>query len=301
MRLHIFIWIILAGSLFSCEKENVTPSKVRNPFAPAPEATDATSELKREFYEKTGCFLLFNDTLRHEYMGVDAFGNPYYDTELLAMDWDLGTVKRDYILRYEYLDGMAQQQKAYDFLVNNLKSSLNKLPYSILAVNKIELRKEDWMTGQVTWESKVCEINSRCMAVAIEGLFAEDVKPEVYVQDLCCTIIFPRLFVNEEDDWWGSKAYGFVEYDMGYGYYNKMDLYVETLEDLHREGFLVDVDEVNFPDVRQDASAYIKAVLLETEEEFREKYGQYWKIMEKYEIIKPLVEKEAEDLGIKFK
>ena len=153
MRLHIFIWIILAGSLFSCEKENVTPSKVRNPFAPAPEATDATSELRREFYEKTGCFLLFNDTLRHEYMGVDAFGNPYYDTELLAMDWDLGTVKRDYILRYEYLDGMAQQQKAYDFLVNNLKSSLNKLPYSILAVNKIELRKEDWMTGQVTWES----------------------------------------------------------------------------------------------------------------------------------------------------
>ena len=300
MRLHIFIWIILAGSLFSCEKENVTPSKVRNPFASAPEATDATSELRREFYEKTGCFLLFNDTLRHEYMGVDAFGNPYYDTELLAMDWGLGSVKRDYILRYEYLDGMAQQQKAYDFLVNNLKSSLNKLPYSILAVNKIELRKEDW-TGQVTWESKVCEINSRCMAVAIEGLFAEDVKPEEYVQDLCCTIIFPRLFANEEEGWLGSKAYGFVEYDMYYGYYNKMDLYVETLEDLHGEGFLVDVDEVNFPDVRQDASAYIKAVLLETEEEFREKYGQYWKIMEKYEIIKPLVEKEAEDLGIKFK
>lgn len=297
MRLHIFIWIILAGSLFSCGKENVTPGKVRNPFAPAPEATDATSELRREFYEKTGCFLLFNDTLRHEYMGVDAFGNPYYDTELLAMDWDLGSVKRDYILRYEYLDGMTQQQKAYDFLVNNLKPSLNKLPYSILAVNKIELRKEDWITEQVTWESKVCEINSRCMAVAIEGLFAEDVKPEVYVQDLCCTIIFSRLCVNEANYWEGSKAYDFLDVNM-WDYGAPKSWYWGSLHEL---GFLEDVDEIFLPSAVQDASAYIKAVLLETEEEFRAKYDQYETIMMKYEIIKPLVEKEAEDLGIKFK
>ena len=57
MRLNIFIWMILAGCLFSCEKEKLTPSKARNPFAPDPEATDATSKLRRDFYEKTGCFL----------------------------------------------------------------------------------------------------------------------------------------------------------------------------------------------------------------------------------------------------
>ena len=55
MRLNIFIWMILAGCLFSCEKEKLTPSKARNPFAPDPEATDATSKLRRDFYEKTGC------------------------------------------------------------------------------------------------------------------------------------------------------------------------------------------------------------------------------------------------------
>ena len=74
MRLNIFIWMILAGCLFSCEKEKLTPSKARNPFAPDPEATDATSKLIRDFYEKTGCFLLFNDTLRHEYNGLNASG-----------------------------------------------------------------------------------------------------------------------------------------------------------------------------------------------------------------------------------
>lgn len=36
MRLNIFIWMILAGCLFSCEKEKLTPSEARNPFAPDP-------------------------------------------------------------------------------------------------------------------------------------------------------------------------------------------------------------------------------------------------------------------------
>lgn len=301
MRLYFFIEMLLVGCLLSCTKENLTPSQVRNPFAPDPEATDATSALRRDFYEKTGCFLLFSDTLRHEYMGIDAFGNPYYDTELLAMEWDLGSVKTEYILRYEYLDGIDQQRKAYDFLLNNLKSSLSKLPYSILAVNKIELRNEDWMTGQITWVSKVCEINSRCMAVAIEGLFGDDVEPDVYVQDLCCAIIFSRLCVNEANYWEGSKAYDFLEISMWEYGSPKSWYWVETLEDLYDWGFLVDSDDANFPTAMQDASAYIKAVLLETEEEFRAKYGQYDRIMMKYNIIKPLVEEEAKELEIKFK
>ena len=38
-----------------------------------------------------------------------------------------------------------------------------------------------------------------------------------------------------------------------------------------------------------------------TDQEFREKYGMYYQVMQKYEIMKPLAEKKAEKLGIKFK
>ena len=50
------------------------------------------------------------------------------------------------------------------------------------------------------------------------------------------------------------------------------------------------------PDYKSDAISYIKACLTMTDEEFRAKYGEYEAVIEKYEIIKPLVEQS----GIKF-
>lgn len=299
MRLNIFIWMILAGCLFSCEKEKLTPSKARNPFAPDPEATDATSKLRRDFYEKTGCFLLFNDTLRHEYKGLNAFGEPYYDTELLAMDWDLGAVKSGHTLRFEYLN-QEQQQKAYDFLVNDLYDVIKTMPYSILVVNKMELSVEDFYTGERTWVPQTFDMNSRCLAIAIEGLFG-DVEPMEFAQDLCCAIIFGSFGGSETNYWEGSEAIEFLNVNMWDYDYPKFWYGVTTLEDLYPYGFIADTNGDNLPTAVQDACAYIKAILFMTDQEFREKYGMYYQVMQKYEIMKPLAEKKAEKLGIKFK
>ena len=299
MRLNIFIWMILAGCLFSCEKEKLTPSKARNPFAPDPEATDATSKLRRDFYEKTGCFLLFNDTLRHEYKGLNASGEPYYDTELLAMDWDLGAVKSGHKLRFEYLN-QEQQQKAYDFLVNDLYDVIKTMPYSILVVNKMELSVEDFYTGERTWVPQTFDMNSRCLAIAIEGLFG-DVEPMEFAQDLCCAIIFGSFGGSETNYWEGSEAIEFLNVNIWDYDYPKFWYGVTTLEDLYPYGFIADTNGDNLPTAVQDACAYIKAILFMTDQEFREKYGMYYQVMQKYEIMKPLAEKKAEKLGIKFK
>ena len=299
MRLNIFIWMILAGCLFSCEKEKLTPSKARNPFAPDPEATDATSKLRRDFYEKTGCFLLFNDTLRHEYKGLNASGEPYYDTELLAMDWDLGAVKSGHTLRFEYFN-QEQQQKAYDFLVNDLYDVIKTMPYSILVVNKMELSVEDFYTGERTWVSQTFDMNSRCLAIAIEGLFG-DVEPMEFAQDLCCAIIFGSFGGSETNYWEGSEAIEFLNVNIWDYDYPKFWYGVTTLEDLYPYGFIADTNGDNLPTAVQDACAYIKAILFITDQEFREKYGMYYQVMQKYEIMKPLAEKKAEKLGIKFK
>lgn len=299
MRLNIFIWMILAGCLFSCEKEKLTPSEARNPFAPDPEATDATSKLRRDFYEKTGCFLLFNDTLRHEYKGLNASGEPYYDTELLAMDWDLGAVKSGHTLRFEYLN-QEQQQKAYDFLVNDLYDVIKTMPYSILVVNKMELSVEDFYTGERTWVPQTFDMNSRCLAIAIEGLFG-DVEPMEFAQDLCCAIIFGSFGGSETNYWEGSEAIEFLNVNLWDYDFPKFWCGVTTLEDLYSYGFIADTNGDNLPTAVQDACAYIKAILFMTDQEFREKYGMYYQVMQKYEIMKPLAEKKAEKLGIKFK
>ena len=58
---------------------------------------------------------------------------------------------------------------------------------------------------------------------------------------------------------------------------------------------------MRFKNTSDHIEAYIKAILFMTDQEFREKYGMYYQVMQKYEIMKPLAEKKAEKLGIKFK
>ena len=60
------LFLLIGGS--ACQKEDdLTPRGEKNNwFAPAIDATDAESVLRRKFYDDTDCYLLFNDTLRHE-------------------------------------------------------------------------------------------------------------------------------------------------------------------------------------------------------------------------------------------
>ena len=87
MKSEILIFMIaLTGCLCACQQEDeLEPLDVTNSFATSPGATDEETKLKENFYNTTGCHLLFNDTLRHEYKGTDENGKTYYETELLGL------------------------------------------------------------------------------------------------------------------------------------------------------------------------------------------------------------------------
>ena len=140
MKNKIYLWLFsILLSITACQKEyNLTLSGTRDPFAPDPKATDEESVLRRSFYENTGCYLLFNDTLRHEYKGLDAYGNPYYETELIGLEWSMTSVQGSRFI-FDYLETQNQKQQTADFLQTYLIPYVqNILPYSILAVNKID-------------------------------------------------------------------------------------------------------------------------------------------------------------------
>ena len=139
MKYIILYIIVLAGCFTACQQEDsLTPSNISDLFAPNPEATDAESVLRREFFNTTGCYLLFNDTLRHEYKGEDTFGNPYYETELIGLEWNLtSAVSTRYL--FEYLKTQEQKEQAVSFLQTHLIPKIkNVLPYSILVINKMD-------------------------------------------------------------------------------------------------------------------------------------------------------------------
>ena len=307
MRRYIFLFALI-GLSWACQEEDLKPGEEINSFLPDENATDATSQLRREFYEATGCFLLFNDTLRHEYIGDNADGSPLYETELVELSWMPLESNTSLEFGYEYITDSEKQQDIYDFLVNNLYPYMKAaMPYSILAVNSITQYDEDY-DGEIIETSLSSYSNSRCTALSFAGLWESD-DWNAYAQDFCCELILVGF--GGDPTWYydGGKAeaffavnkwdYGERKSDSDYGIVNT-DRWTGTEEEymaqLYELGFIEDADNAYLPEAKEDGIAFIKACLSMTDEEFRAKFGAYEIVMEKYEIMKPLVDA----TGIKF-
>ena len=307
MKQYIYIsLLLLAGCLCACQEEDLNLADLENVFLPSPNATDESSELRRNFYEATGCYLLFNDTLRHEYGGVDAYGNPYYDTELLSLGWNYISGSSNptrYV--YEYIETIEQQRKAAEWLQDYLMPYLgNVVPYSLLVVNRIDHYVVDG--NQYEYDSSpISASDFRCMALNISGLWDTD-DLQAYAQEFCYEFIFSSWGNDPFDSDYEENAYEFYrcsrwdyeedkeDYMIPDGIGDEYD--AQYITRFYRYGFLVNTNETLMPDYKSDVISYIKACLTMTDEEFRAKYGEYEAVMEKYEYVKPLVEQS----GIKF-
>ena len=110
-RFESAVGIALTGCLCACQQEDeLEPLDVTNSFATSPGATDEETKLKENFYNTTGCHLLFNDTLRHEYKGTDENGKPYYETELLGLEYQL-TSTSNFRFKFDYLQTLEQKRQ----------------------------------------------------------------------------------------------------------------------------------------------------------------------------------------------
>lgn len=104
----------------SCSSEDTPVADYHDPsafFMPADTATDAESELRRQFYEETGSYLLFNDTLQYTPTGKDINGNDTYSIEKLDIGYDLqqtGTYTNTYT--YQDIATLEQKQAAVEYL-----------------------------------------------------------------------------------------------------------------------------------------------------------------------------------------
>lgn len=307
MKRYIYIGMfLLAGCLCACQEEDLNLGGLDNVFLPPSNATDEISELQREFYETTGVFLLFSDTLRHEYGGQDAYGNPYYNTELLNLGWNfIGDNSNPTRYIYEYLETDEQKKTAAGWLEEYLVPYLkNVLPYSILVVNNIDHYVVDG--NQYVYDSSPLSASDfRCMALNINGLWNSD-DLQSYAQEFCYEFIFyswgadpwdydyneiaEEFFSCSSWDHEGDKTDYNIPYGSGDEYFEKYCV------SFYRNGFLINTSEEEMPDYKSDAISYIKACLTMTDEEFRAKYGNYEAVMEKYGYVKQLVEQS----GIKF-
>ena len=74
----LYISVLFLTGMTACAKEDtLTPEVDTNIdcFAPAADAMDEESVLRRTFFEQENCYLLFSDTLRREELGKDSNGD----------------------------------------------------------------------------------------------------------------------------------------------------------------------------------------------------------------------------------
>lgn len=293
MRLYTFILSgLLLSVLASCSGED-TPEAVRDTmtdcFAPDPEATDAESVLRRQFKQDEGSYLLFTDTLTHEYIGKDYNGDDRYKTETLDMSYTIGNTSSNQSITYTYgyLVTQAEKEEAVAFLkeyvLPHLPSSLRPfswfLAYSIY--NSTEYSDVTALAGQ------------RCIAIAVGDLAYAD-KESLASAVLSTTLgtslqsqesalepfyaygdgLYEEYFDNPDNPYYDSelnlawlKSYGFIAAPLTWGF--------------ELQG--------KYPSKAQDLSAFSELILNNTEEEIAAMYADYPVVIEKAGLLREIV------------
>lgn len=301
MKKNIIQLLITIGivCLSSCsDNEDTTPSQVNdNLFAVTDGANDEESVMRRSFYESTGVYLLFNDTLRHVLAGKDAFGDDYYDTQTINFNYSLtSTSSTQY--RCTYYDNIAKKQAALNYLKSDILTHFEGktlLPYSILLLDKFEIYERNAATRITDWWPHALYNGWRCLALAFGDIAdqSEDAK-KTLSNEILITMINSAL--NNQPAGYLENFHSYSASTIDQRKVNVGLVAGWDLEALYPLGYIVDTWSSFTPTANEDLSGYVDALVNIPENEFLSQYAQYPIIIAKYQTLKSLIE----NLGFKF-
>ncbi|WP_065218624.1 MULTISPECIES: hypothetical protein [Butyricimonas] len=293
IQTYILYGIILLGC-FSCKKEdNLIPNAPQpNLFAPAEGATDPTSQLRRKFYEETGAYLLFTDTLKNEYYGTDVYGNPLYTTELLDLSYGINSSAL-WKFEFEYLSDYEKQQSAVELLKKQILPVLpkNYYPYSFLLIDNL-IAYTWWSEEGATdgwWDSGYEQdfyFGTRAMAINISMLENEG---EAFAKRILNRLIRDYYLTAEKlQEFYapGRNYYGKYIYDYEYGFWSEEDFIQATgILAYYYDGW----EYFEVYGSESDLVKYLEFILDGSEEDFKAEYADYPLVLKKYDMLKQLL------------
>lgn len=292
----IFYMGLFLLSFSSCSKEDsLEPTGAeKNYFAPDENATDEESVLRRDFYQKNNCYLLFNDTLRHEELGANTDGVMQYFTETLDIAYVMSS-STQYAYQYDYITSIDDKRNAVSFVENYLLNHLSvKLkPFSWLLVNHITGYSVS--EGVYTYQNEpLSVVGERATAVALEDI--SDMEEEDKI-DLANSIL-TSLISNKITTQPASVLNSFTKYCSSlYGGYSPTSPSTEeeNMTLMNEAGFVTahywDIYLIygTYPSQAEDLSSFAKLVMTQSESEVNETYADYPIILEKYRVMKAII------------
>lgn len=281
--------VVLVANLSSCSsEEDTSPSYFdENGFAPKDDDTSVEASLRRDFFDETGCYLLFNDTLSVKQKGLDFYGQPIYDVQTVNVDFNTFNGDVDvYRYTYSYIKDDAEKKQAADYLKTHVLSRLGAMkPYSVLLVNGVSqwtknkygewvLTEEDSYYG--TTPHPTYRLGTRCYVFSVENgealetptffstVLKEIVKDKISSKGKAFLDDFKALVNNYDrltEQWDDKEEMGF---ELG-----KNDDLARSL------GFFQDYNRYYFPSEKMDINDYISAVFDYSVENFEETFANY--------------------------
>lgn len=288
-KFYYIFSIVVSMMAVSCSEDGVTPhlKDTTQAFLPAADDNSEEAQMRRDFYQTYGSFLLFNDTLQHEELGKDVNGDMHYFTEVLDLNYQVGmSTESNEKFRFTLLTDMEQKRDAVqyikDYLLTHLTGKLK--PYSWLLVDKIQ---RDF-SGTVS--SPYAATGQRAVVVACNLLpQMTDAQKVQYTTQVMNTIIAKLANDNAtafEEFLQVSKAY----YD---GEFIAPATNAENTALLNQVGFICRgtddfKQEANgrYPNQEQDIKAYARLVVASTIEATATKYADYPLVLEKCDIMR---------------
>ena len=288
-KFYYTLLILVSVIAASCSEDDVTPQLKDTTLAFLPAADDNSEEaqMRRDFYQTYGSFLLFNDTLQHEALGKDVNGDMRYFTEVLDLNYQVGMSNNsNEKFKFSVMKDMGAKRVAVqyvkDYLLVHLTGKLK--PYSWLLVDKIQ---RDFI-GAVS--SPYAATGQRAIALACNVLpRLSDEQKEQYTAQVMTTIIAKLANDNAaafEDFLQVSAAY----YD---GSFTAPTSNAENTEMLNKAGFIVRgtnqfKNEANglYPSQEQDIKAFARLIVVNTAEALQTKYADYPLVLEKCVIMR---------------
>lgn len=283
-------------SFASCSKEDdLQPSGAdKNYFAPDENATDAESVLRRDFYKKDSCYVLFNDTLRHEVIGKDANGVTQYLTETVDLPYVM-TSSTLYAYQYKYLTSISDKQAALSFVDKYMMPHLSAAlrPFSWLLVNHIT--KYSVSDGMYYYNSEPSyAVGNRTTAIALEALqnMTENEKSD-FAKSTFGGIIANKVVAQTD-----ATLQSFIKYSSSL-YSGYATDYVWTEEEnllaMYKAGFVTahyyDIYLLlnSYPSKEEDIISFAKMVISMTDSEVNTQFADYPTILSKYTEMKKII------------
>ncbi len=280
--------MVAASLLTSCSKEDAPVFDFTDPrdgFLPADSATDEISQIRREFYQENGTFLLFNDTLNHQFIGKDINGDDRYKTELLDIKYEVGqTSTATYKPTYSYLNTAEKCRNAVEylktFIIPHLSAQL--MPFSWFLAGNIY---DTTTSGAATRPYALA--GQRCIALACSQL--SSLKTYAQKQQLAnrhLLIIVQNLANNNAPTFSNFCAVcsSYYSTDMTVPSGQTTQAYVRSL------GFLNSTQANSFPSQSDDINAYTTLVISYTDAQIESIYSAYPLIISKAKMFREALE-----------